>query len=53
MDISGRQRTLTDGCSQVSHIAALAARIARWLRDEEANASESSMGDTRGVNARA
>jgi len=35
-DSGGRQRTLTDGRSQVRRAAALAARICCWLRDEEA-----------------
>jgi len=32
----GRQRTSTDGLSQATHAAALVARAASWLRDEEA-----------------
>jgi hypothetical protein len=38
-DSGGRQRTHTDGLLQATRAAALAARAATWLRDEEANAS--------------
>ena len=38
-DISGRQRTPTDGLSQARHATALAVRAGTWLRDEEANGS--------------
>jgi hypothetical protein len=33
---SRRQRTLTDGRSQIRHAAALAARTVTWLRNEGA-----------------
>jgi hypothetical protein len=39
-DSGGRQRTRTDGLPQATRAAALAARAATWLRDEEANANE-------------
>jgi uncharacterized protein YfaT (DUF1175 family) len=42
---SERQWMLTDCCSQVRHAAALAVHTASWLWDEDANASESNMGD--------
>ncbi len=35
-----RQRTPTDGLSQATRAAALAARVGTWVRDEEANALE-------------
>jgi hypothetical protein len=38
-DSSGRQSTSTDGLSQATRVAALVARAATWLRDEEAGAS--------------
>ena len=44
----GRWRTSTDGHSQVTLTAALTVRSATWLRDEETNASESSVGDAPG-----
>ena len=39
-DSGGRQRTPTDGLPQATGAGALAVRVCRWLRDEEANASE-------------
>jgi len=38
-DSSGCQRTHMDDLPQATRAAALAARAATWLRDEEANAS--------------
>ena len=38
-DSGGRQRTLTDGLSQLRRAAALAVPASTWLRDEEAAGS--------------
>src|ERR1700742_1004963 len=39
-DSGGRQRTRTDSLPQATSAAALVARAATWLRDEEASASD-------------